>query len=84
VEERGSDDLEPVVVQPPKRLFLIWAPIASALAACGIYALPTDAYLGMFRPEVLVFMGLTLLVLMAFQLGRRIVEGGVRIPFNEM
>ena len=73
MEGREGDDREPVVVQPPKRLFLFWALLGVALAGYGLWELRVDAYPGMFRPEVLIFMGLTLPVLFALQWGRRIV-----------
>jgi hypothetical protein len=73
VEGRGSDDREPVVVEPPKRVFLFWALLGVALAGYGLWELHVDAYPGLYRPEVLLFMGVMLPVLLAFQWGRRIV-----------
>ena len=73
MEGRGSDDREPVVVEPPKRVFLFWALLGVALAGYGLWELHVDAYPGLYRPEVLIVMGVTLPVLLAFQWGRRIV-----------
>lgn len=73
MEGRGSDDREPVVVQPPRRFFLFSALLGVALAGYGLWELHVGAYPGDLPPKVLIFMGVTLPVLMALQWGRRIV-----------
>jgi hypothetical protein len=73
VEGRGSDDFEPVVVQPSGRFVGAAALIAVLAIAFGWWAVRADFQYRGLRPEVLVFLGVTLLVMITFQWGRRIV-----------
>ena len=73
MDDRGSDEFEPVVVEPSKRFFLAAGLSAVLAVGAGSYWLLTGFGVpATVRPEALIAIGLGIAVMMVPQWGRRI------------